>query len=488
MSNKEIDPKIQLIINKGFTKEVIENMYRGESYLNQKKITAIVREQLDWVLQRHIKDLMAFYEIEVWSRAEQNKAQKLYPNKDILREQIDELSKLGYTSDVLQSKYDDGMTRNDLIKEINNTAKKNIVNRGKMKDIWEELSLTARTPQEVGRARIEKVNSGRSLLKIEKTNGSYGDGYTKEQLIDLYNSGASLEEIYKETKCYPYMVAGFLRDAGIEIRKPLTFKEIYSQLEDIGCGKDSIEKIYLGENISIVELGKRLGEKLNSAPIPETVMRRMLAWLEIKKSKELLAVGKGTPSRDTLRQNTEKLKSAGFDSVEELANYYNNNLHVTRYELLAQLNKNLSKDEHFTNRWLERHMDPLVISKRPHGTSRGELSLVAFVQTIYSGEIVVNDRKAIHPYELDIYLPELNLALEFNGNYWHSDAALTLNYNRTAVEYHTEKRERGKSRGIRILFVWESDWENKATDIRKAIKSALKGDSPEILSKLEWSY
>ena len=27
----------------------------------------------------------------------------------------------------------------------------------------------------------------------------------------------------------------------------------------------------------------------------------------------------------------------------------------------------------------------------------------------------------INPYEIDIYLPNLNLAFEFNGVYWHCD-------------------------------------------------------------------
>lgn len=30
------------------------------------------------------------------------------------------------------------------------------------------------------------------------------------------------------------------------------------------------------------------------------------------------------------------------------------------------------------------------------------------------------NRQLIKPYELDIVIPELHLAIEFNGSYWHS--------------------------------------------------------------------
>ncbi|MCK9417277.1 hypothetical protein M0Q97_11575, partial [Candidatus Dojkabacteria bacterium] len=50
-----------------------------------------------------------------------------------------------------------------------------------------------------------------------------------------------------------------------------------------------------------------------------------------------------------------------------------------------------------------------------------ELQLLNFIKENYSGEIIENDRKILNGKELDIYLPELKLAFEFNGLYWHSN-------------------------------------------------------------------
>ena len=50
--------------------------------------------------------------------------------------------------------------------------------------------------------------------------------------------------------------------------------------------------------------------------------------------------------------------------------------------------------------------------------------------------------------ELDIYVPEFNFAIEFNGSYWHSDKFLD-NW------YHFDKWKACKQNGIKLLNVWE---------------------------------
>jgi len=60
-------------------------------------------------------------------------------------------------------------------------------------------------------------------------------------------------------------------------------------------------------------------------------------------------------------------------------------------------------------------------------SSKPEREIQEFVSQIYNGEIINNDRNTIinpetgYNLELDIYLPEINKAIEFNGLYWHSN-------------------------------------------------------------------
>lgn len=65
--------------------------------------------------------------------------------------------------------------------------------------------------------------------------------------------------------------------------------------------------------------------------------------------------------------------------------------------------------------------------------------------------------------ELDIYIPEFNLGIEYNGLYWHSDMIL----NKT---YHQDKFFLFKKIGINVIQIFENEWRDY-TDIVKSIIS-----------------
>lgn len=53
-----------------------------------------------------------------------------------------------------------------------------------------------------------------------------------------------------------------------------------------------------------------------------------------------------------------------------------------------------------------------------------ETKFYEFIKSIYKGECIRNTKAIIPPYELDIFLPELSIAIEFNGDYWHANPEL----------------------------------------------------------------
>ena len=59
-------------------------------------------------------------------------------------------------------------------------------------------------------------------------------------------------------------------------------------------------------------------------------------------------------------------------------------------------------------------------SQCAHLISAQELELREFLGTIYENEMIFNSRAFIKPKELDIYLPDIKTAFEYNGNYWHA--------------------------------------------------------------------
>lgn len=80
--------------------------------------------------------------------------------------------------------------------------------------------------------------------------------------------------------------------------------------------------------------------------------------------------------------------------------------------------------------------------------SQGQGELYEFIRRHYSGTIIVNDRTAIAPKEIDIYLPDIQLGFEFNGKYWHPGDGSRERF----------KTDEADLLGINIVHVWETEW------------------------------
>jgi hypothetical protein len=77
-----------------------------------------------------------------------------------------------------------------------------------------------------------------------------------------------------------------------------------------------------------------------------------------------------------------------------------------------------------------------------------------------------NIRDVIKPYELDIYVPDYKLAIEYNGIYWHSymsekRASCTKQTQLyTCQSRHLQKTNACQSKGIKLLHIFETEWIN----------------------------
>jgi len=83
--------------------------------------------------------------------------------------------------------------------------------------------------------------------------------------------------------------------------------------------------------------------------------------------------------------------------------------------------------------------------------SISQIELYNFIKNNYDGEIISDCKNIIKPYEIDIYIPKLNLGFEFNGVWWHSDKYKPNNY-------HLDKYEKANENGIKLITIWEDDW------------------------------
>lgn len=81
------------------------------------------------------------------------------------------------------------------------------------------------------------------------------------------------------------------------------------------------------------------------------------------------------------------------------------------------------------------------------------------------------NRSTIAPKELDIYLPEHKLGIEYCGMYWHSHK--NREDERNNKLRHFEKYKLCEEKGIRLLTVFESDWVQNPQAIKRLIRNAI---------------
>ena len=95
--------------------------------------------------------------------------------------------------------------------------------------------------------------------------------------------------------------------------------------------------------------------------------------------------------------------------------------------------------------------------------------------------VVRNSRKVIPPKEIDILVPEKNLAIEVNGVYWHSIKCVEEDTPEN-INYHINKSEQCELLGIQLLHINDIEW-NEKKDIWKSLIMSKLGVSKRLYAR-----
>lgn len=104
--------------------------------------------------------------------------------------------------------------------------------------------------------------------------------------------------------------------------------------------------------------------------------------------------------------------------------------------------------------------------------SKIESEIYEYVKSITKYRIYRNTRNIIctkdgDKRELDIYIPKLKFAIEFNGTYWHSNKFKDM-------YYHQEKTKLCYENGIRLLHIYEYEWYDNKDNIKDTILKIIR--------------
>lgn len=128
--------------------------------------------------------------------------------------------------------------------------------------------------------------------------------------------------------------------------------------------------------------------------------------------------------------------------------------------------KNDKGKETYYRDYVKGHVDWDVFSNI-NKQSKEEIQLVDFIKSFYKGVIEESKRGIIKGKEIDIYLPDINLGLEYNGLYWHSEKV------GRGKEYHLNKMNQANTKGIRLIQIFSDEWINRQDIVKSRLKQII---------------
>lgn len=162
------------------------------------------------------------------------------------------------------------------------------------------------------------------------------------------------------------------------------------------------------------------------------------------------------------KPNTENFLKYSFNRIK-------NKLSILGYTILCEPTDYIGVNQAATAKYKFKHdcgfefetyiysghvpLCPACFSTEIKNSSNAEKEIQNWIRSIYNGTVLNNNKSIINPWELDIVLPEKNLAIEYCGLYWHSEHS-----NSKSKNYHKNKQDLCKDKGFDLITIFEDEW------------------------------
>lgn len=255
-----------------------------------------------------------------------------------------------------------------------------------------------------------------------------------------------------------------------------------------GCPKCGYEKLTLPNEARIAGFKRTAAAKL------ERGRAKWAAWLldnpnfksDIEQYKGMEAIVSVTCLRHNYRYNTRPAtlikqnsgcKFCGLDKLSAKADSPAINLkkarrvHGTLYGYPQSIVRAHAKVEIVCKKHgvfiqdFHNHLTGSGCPRCSHRISKPEIEIVEWLRA--KGVVVEQqNRQLIAPAELDIWLPEQRIAIEFNGAHWHADDQQRKNTSLT-------KYQALKAQGIRLISIFDFEWQRRQSAVENILEAAV---------------
>lgn len=184
---------------------------------------------------------------------------------------------------------------------------------------------------------------------------------------------------------------------------------------------------------------------------------------------------KQTPQGHLQHQGCNTCKKAGNVNRKPIADFIDQCrvVHASKYDysLITYVNTNTKIEINCAKHGVFYQLPKMHL--RGHGcpkcsirVSKPEQKLTSLLNDA-NITVINNIKNIIPPLELDLYLPDFNLAIEYNGIFWHSELMGKTN------SYHLHKTTECNKKDVRLIHIFESEWILKPDIVQSRLKTLI---------------
>lgn len=139
-----------------------------------------------------------------------------------------------------------------------------------------------------------------------------------------------------------------------------------------------------------------------------------------------------------------------------------------------------------SNSCVQVYLDKFNITTRHKRGSLKEADIINYIKSLGIENVMKSNRKILAPRELDVFVPDYNVAIEYDGVMFHSQGRYTQGKVADVTPYyHLAKTKDCNKLGIQLLHIFENEWSNnpEKRDIWKSMICSRLGCSEKIYAR-----
>lgn len=249
-----------------------------------------------------------------------------------------------------------------------------------------------------------------------------------------------------------------------------------------GLGKDALEKYKQTclENFGVEnpQQCQTIKDKVKSTNLKKYGGGVLLAPVAQKKYRQTCLRNLGMENPQQSKQIQDKTKTTNLKKYGSTTPQGNISIqNKTKETFINRYGEDFGKIRYSIGENNNNGIHPMQLCERPHYTvSKGELNLAETIRNRFNVEVEQSNRTVLNGKEIDIWVPSKNLGIEYNGEYWHSEAVDCPHYDMR------NKQLLAKNQGISLINIWESEWQNRPEQILNFLEARI-GNPTKIFAR-----